>query len=110
MVTDFGFDHQRPLSDARMPGNENLSPKAPTFGTRQNAIWRILMHSQRLLQEIEILPPELQKQVSDFVVFLRKQQQKQIIKKRTVGEYKDKIVIHEDFDEPLGDEFWLGEK
>ena len=27
-----------------------------------------------------------------------------------VGEYKDKIVIHEDFDEPLGDDFWLGEK
>jgi hypothetical protein len=68
------------------------------------------MHSQRLLQEIEILPPELQKQVSDFVVFLRKQQQKQLIKKRTVGVYKDKIVIHEDFDEPLGDEFWLSEK
>jgi len=68
------------------------------------------MHGQELLQEIEILPPELQKQVSDFVGFLRKQQQKQLIKKRTVGEYKDKIVIHEDFDEPLGDEFWLGEK
>ena len=67
------------------------------------------MHSQRLLQEIETLPPELQKQVSDFVVFLRKQQ-KQLIKKRTVGEYKDKIVIHDDFDEPLGDDFWLGEK
>jgi len=27
------------------------------------------MHGQQLLQEIEILPPELQKQVSDFVVF-----------------------------------------
>ncbi len=67
------------------------------------------MHSQRLLQEIEILPPELQKQVSDFVAFLRKQQN-QLIKKRTVGEYKGKIVIHEDFDEPLGDDFWLGEK
>ncbi len=68
------------------------------------------MHSQELLQEIEILPPELQKQVSDFVGFLRKQQQKQSIKKRTVGEYKDKIVIREDFDEPLADDFWLGEK
>ncbi|MCF7964343.1 MAG: DUF2281 domain-containing protein [Methylobacter tundripaludum] len=67
------------------------------------------MHSQRLLEEIEILPPELQKQVSDFVAFLRKQQN-QLIKKRTVGEYKDKIVIHEDFDEPLEDDFWLGEK
>ena len=41
------------------------------------------MHGQQLLQEIEILPPELQKQVSDFVIFLRKQQQKQHIKKRT---------------------------
>ena len=68
------------------------------------------MHGQQLLQEIEILPPELQKQVSDFVVFLRKQQQKQFVKKRTVGEYKDKIVIHEDFDEPLGDDFWLGQQ
>jgi hypothetical protein len=68
------------------------------------------MHGQQLLHEIEILPPELQKQVSDFVIFLRKQQQKQSIKKRTVGEYKDKIKIREDFDEPLGDDFWLGEK
>jgi hypothetical protein len=68
------------------------------------------MHGQQLLHEIEILPPELQKQVSDFVIFLRKQQQKQSIKKRTVGEYKDKIVIREDFDEQLGDDFWLGEK
>ncbi|MEY3788915.1 MAG: hypothetical protein RLZ75_3123 [Pseudomonadota bacterium] len=67
------------------------------------------MHGQQLLQEIEILPLELQKQVSDFVIFLRKQQQKQLIKKRTVGEYKNKIVIHDDFDEPLDDNFWLGE-
>jgi hypothetical protein len=68
------------------------------------------MHGQQLLQEIEFLPLELQKQVSDFVIFLRKQQQKQLIKKRTVGEYKNKIVIHDDFDEPLGDNFWLGEQ
>ena len=68
------------------------------------------MHGQQLLHEIEFLQPELQKQVSDFVIFLRKQQQKQSIKKRTVGEYKDKIVIHENFNEPLGDDFWLGGK
>lgn len=66
------------------------------------------MHGQQLLQEIEVLPPELQKQVSDFVIFLRKQQQQQFIQKRTVGEYKETIVIHDDFDEPLGDDFWLG--
>lgn len=29
--------------------------------------------------------------------------------KRTVGEYKNKIRISADFDEPLPDEFWLGE-
>lgn len=68
------------------------------------------MHSKKLLHEIEILPPELQKQVSEFVVFLRRQQQKQQIKKRTVGEYANKIVIHDDFDAPLDDEFWLGGK
>ena len=68
------------------------------------------MQSQQLLNEIEILPPELQKQVSDFVLFLRKQQQKQLIKQRTVGEYSDQIVIHDDFNDPLPDEFWLGGK
>ena len=54
------------------------------------------MHSQQLLHEIEVLPPELQKQVSDFVLFLRKQQLKQEDKKRTVGEYAGKIVIHDE--------------
>jgi len=50
------------------------------------------MHSQQLLHEIDILPPELKKQVSDFVVFLCRQQQKQQMKKRTVGEYANKIT------------------
>jgi hypothetical protein len=68
------------------------------------------MHAQQLLHEIEVLPPELQKQVSDFVIFLRRQQQKQQRQKRTIGEYIDKIVIHDDFDAPLEDEFWLGEQ
>jgi hypothetical protein len=68
------------------------------------------MHGQQLLQEIEILPPELQKQVSDFVVFLRTQQQKQVLKTRTVGEYIGKIITHDDFNEPLPDDFWVGEK
>lgn len=67
------------------------------------------MHGQQLLDEIEILPLELQKQVSDFVVSLRNQQPKTHIQKRTVGEYKNKIVIHDDFDKPLPDGFWLGE-
>lgn len=61
------------------------------------------MNSQQLVHEIEVLPPELQKQGVDFVAFLRKQQLKQRVIKRTVGEYRDKIRITKDFDEPLCD-------
>ena len=66
------------------------------------------MQTQQLLHEIEVLPPELQKQVTDFVALLRKQQQKKVITKRTVGEYSQKIIVHEDFDAPLDDDFWFG--
>ncbi|MBF0113163.1 MAG: DUF2281 domain-containing protein [Desulfamplus sp.] len=66
------------------------------------------MKTEQLLNKIEILPPELQKQVSDFVLFLCKQNQQQLIKKRTVGEYRGKIRIHKDFDQELEDAFWLG--
>jgi hypothetical protein len=59
------------------------------------------MNSQQLVHEIEVLPPELQKQVVDFVAFLRKQQLKQRVTERAVGEYRDKIRIAEDFDAPL---------
>ncbi len=67
------------------------------------------MNTQQLVQEFEVLPPELQKQVFDFVAFLRKQQLKQQLSKRSVGEYQNKIYIADDFDAPLGDEFWLGQ-
>ena len=67
------------------------------------------MNTQQMLFQYEILQPELQKQVVDFMNFLIKQQQKQTIQKRTVGEYKNKIRISADFNEPLPDEFWLGE-
>lgn len=67
------------------------------------------MNAQQLVHEIEVLPPELQKQVFDFVSFLRRQQQQNGLRKRTVGEYKESIRIAKDFDEPLGDDFWLGQ-
>jgi len=47
--------------------------------------WRKAMNSQQLVNEIEVLPPELQKQVFDFVAFLKTQQLKQQVNKRTVG-------------------------
>jgi hypothetical protein len=61
------------------------------------------------VHEFEVLAPELQKQVFDFVAFLRKQQLRQQSLKRTVGKYKDKIRISDDFDAPLGDDFWSGQ-
>jgi len=64
------------------------------------------MNTQQLVHDVEVLPPELQKQVVDFVSFLKKQQVG--IRKRTIGEYKGKIHISDDFDAPLGDNFWLG--
>ena len=68
-----------------------------------------MMNTQQLVQEFEVLAPELQKQVFDFVAFLRKQQLKQQLSKRSVGEYQNKIHIADDFDVPLADEFWLGQ-
>ncbi len=55
------------------------------------------MNTQQLVQEFEVLPPELQKQVFDFVAFLRKQQLKQQLSKRSVGEYQNKIYIADNF-------------
>ncbi|MEE9338592.1 MAG: DUF2281 domain-containing protein [Methylococcaceae bacterium] len=66
------------------------------------------MNTQQLIHEFEVLPPDLQKQVFDFVLFLKQQQTS--VKQRTVGEYIGKIHIAEDFDEPLGDDFWLSRK
>ena len=71
--------------------------------------WDGMMNTQQLVQEFEVLAPELQKQVFDFVAFLRKQQLKQQLSKRSVGEYQNKIHIADDFDAPLADEFWLGQ-
>ena len=44
------------------------------------------------------------------MAFLRKQQLQHHLSKRTVGEYRDKIHIADDFDAPLGDDFWLGQQ
>lgn len=65
------------------------------------------MHSQPLLSEIEILTSEPQKQFADFVVSPCELQQKQVAGKRTVSEYRDKIVVHDNFDEPLEDGFFF---
>jgi hypothetical protein len=67
------------------------------------------MLNSQLLQNIESLPPDLQKEVGDFVDFLRQKYPLLTTKQqRTVGEYRQQIVMHTDFDQALDDDFWLG--
>ena len=51
------------------------------------------------------MPPDLQKEVGDFVDFLRqKYPLSQVKSQRTVGEYRQQIVMHDDFDQALDKE------
>jgi hypothetical protein len=67
------------------------------------------MLNQQLLRNIESLPPDLQKEVGDFVDFLRQKYPSPKSKsQRTVGEYRQQIVMPDDFNQALDDDFWLG--
>ncbi len=45
----------------------------------------------------------------DVVLVLQKRQESSERTIRIIGAYKGQINIAEDFDHPLGDDFWLGE-
>ncbi|GAB3947059.1 hypothetical protein GCM10028805_18620 [Spirosoma harenae] len=63
------------------------------------------MSTTALLTEIKSLPPELRREVEDFVAFLRtKIQRVTELKEREFGYAKGKVRMSDDFDEPL-DEF-----
>jgi hypothetical protein len=63
------------------------------------------METFTLVKEIETLTSVLQREVFDFVEFIKvKYQQKQPLKEREFGFAKGKVKLHEDFDAPL-DEF-----
>lgn len=66
------------------------------------------MLNQQLLQDIASLPPDLQKEVGDFVDFLRQKYPSQTQQRRTTGEYRQQIIVHDSFNQPLDDDFWLG--
>lgn len=57
------------------------------------------------MTEITALPPELRREVEDFVAFLRTRKQRVTeLKEREFGYAKGKVHLSDDFDEPL-DEF-----
>jgi len=62
------------------------------------------MTNIQLFSEISSLPAELKKEVSDFVVLLKKKSQTgKKIKERKFGYSKGFFKVSNDFDEPLDD-------
>ncbi len=67
------------------------------------------MDSSSLHKLIDQLPPSLQKQVYDFANALVNKKENTAKKPRILDLHKGQVWMSEDFDEPLPDEFWLGE-
>jgi hypothetical protein len=61
------------------------------------------MSTLHLQSRIEQLQIELKKEVEDFVDFLLEKSKKEKPTKRTLGLAKGRIVISDDFDQPLAD-------
>ena len=71
------------------------------------------MNSTQLHAAIDELPSNLQEQVYNFVVFLQSNQTNQAIEpqeKRVLGLHRGSMHMHDNFDDPLPDAFWLGEE
>ena len=63
-------------------------------------------------QEWQALPESAQQEVYHFFLFIKQrylQPIEQSKKSRTFGQHRGLIEMNEDFDEPLPDNFWLGD-
>jgi Protein of unknown function (DUF2281) len=68
------------------------------------------MDSSSLHKLIDQLPGHLQKKVYDFANSLINREKQVLSKKpRVLDLHKGQVWMSEDFDEPLPDEFWLGD-
>lgn len=70
--------------------------------------------TSEVVAKLQKLPPEQKQQVLDFVEFLaskysQEASDKSKKKKRIAGLHEGKGWTTEDFNEPLPDEFWMGE-
>ena len=63
---------------------------------------------RRLLIDLQI-PDTIPTGSTDVVLVFHGQEQKKPQRFRVLGAFKGKVRIADDFDNPLGDEFWLGE-
>jgi Protein of unknown function (DUF2281) len=72
--------------------------------------------AEALISKLQSLPPEQQQTLLDFAEFLvqRHTQPQQVqaepIQQRVLGLNQGEIWMSEDFNEPLPDEFWMGEE
>jgi Protein of unknown function (DUF2281) len=73
--------------------------------------YQVLDSTSKLIAKLQTLAPEQQQEVLDFVEFLAQKyaQPQQPPQKRVLGLNQSKIWISDDFNDPLPDEFWLGE-
>jgi mRNA-degrading endonuclease RelE of RelBE toxin-antitoxin system len=75
---------------------------------------QVIDTTSEVIAKLQSLAPEQQQQVLDFVEFLAQkynqpQKTKEIPKKRVPDLNKGQIWMSDDFNDPLPDEFWLGE-
>ena len=67
-------------------------------------------YPELIATKLKTLPVDKQQQVLDFVEFLAQRSiSKQQNLKRVPDIHQGKISMSEDFNEPLKDQFWLGE-
>ncbi|UKO97064.1 type II toxin-antitoxin system VapB family antitoxin [Nostoc sp. UHCC 0870] len=70
--------------------------------------------TSELISKLQTLAPEQQQQVLDFVEFLAQkyalpEETQEIPEKRVLGLSEGEIWMSDDFNDPLPDEFWMGE-
>lgn len=76
----------------------------------------ILNIAEALVSKLQNLSPEQQQTVLDFAEFLLQRHtqsqpvQTQPAQQRVLGLHQGEIWMSEDFNEPLPDEFWMGEE
>ncbi|MCF4965646.1 type II toxin-antitoxin system VapB family antitoxin [Nostoc sp. CMAA1605] len=67
-----------------------------------------------LIAKVQTLAPEQQQQVLDFVEFLMQkytqpEKTQETPQQRVLGLHEGQIWMSDDFNDPLPDEFWMGE-
>jgi mRNA-degrading endonuclease RelE of RelBE toxin-antitoxin system len=72
---------------------------------------QVIYTTSEVVTKLQTLAPEQQKQVFDFIDFLaqRYSQSQEAPQQRVPDLNKGQIIMSDDFDDPLPDEFWLGE-